>query len=203
MSHNNKAARIAKQIKEKFGDQVVVNVDRDYVWISGDTYHIKDILKRDYGARWGRKRQEWWINCTDKSKKSTNGKPAAASAKASTKKSKKPKTDENLLDFSVSWGTIVDEKSIVYGRVGIQAASIQKAKAIATRTVNDWISSETDDQRVKDRQESFRSSMSLTCKWDRIIKSEKTGLPFAMKRMGTWMGVLWFGEYILLKQVSE
>lgn len=196
MSHNNKAVRIAKQIEEKFGNQVVVNVDRDYVWIAGDTYPIKHILKQDYGAHWARKKAQWYINCTDKTK-SSNGK----SASRKTKKSSKSVVPQ--LTFNVSWGTRIDEKSIVFGRQDIQAASIQKAKAVATKTVTDWVNSESTDERVIKRQKSFKSAMGLTCRWERIQDSKKSGLPFTIKKMGTWMGVLWFGEYILLKQVSK
>lgn len=197
---------LAKEIRERFGDQITVRVDRDYVWISGDTFPIKNILRKEYGAGWAGKKQEWYINCVPRDDVNT-AKPKATKARRSTaKKKSSTKQQKSQPLFSISWGTQVDGRAIRFGVVEFNAGSLQKAKPIATKFVKDWVAMETTDEKMKTRQELIENAMSLSGpagnKWSRQQTSKKTGLPFTMKRIGQWVHV-WAGDYMLLKQLSK
>ena len=185
---------VKTELEQKFGSQIQVSVDRDWVWIDGETYSIRGDLK-SLGARWASHKGQWYIICADKSDMIPN-----TSNRKPKKKAKKPKPKVDLIRFRLSWGAPVAgyTKVLAYGSTEIEAVSEHRAKVIATQSVKAWAQQRCDDQKINSYRQQILSSMKMgNGKWKRSI-SKETNKPLYFKRLG---GMWSRGEYIALKQL--
>lgn len=176
-------------LEQQFGDQIDVSIDRDWVWVGGETYSIRNDLKL-LGAKWARNKQQWYIIC--------NGENGKTLKKNKTKK-KKAKKKVDLIRFRLSWGAYDDERLMSYGVTEIEAVSEARAKVIATQSVKGWAQPhKDDDERTIRHRQQISSAIKLgNGKWKRSISKETNKFIYFKRLGGMWSQ----GEYIALKQL--
>lgn len=195
-----------QQLQQDFGEQITISVERNWVWIGGETYPIKNQLKEKYNARFSSKRKEWYIVCSTskiipkKAAKQTSVKIPKGTNKVTKKKNGKP-----LLRYRLSWGTSRGTTKLYkYEEVEIEAVSFTRAKVLATQTVKKWAEPhEFDDEQMAARRTYIRTSLHMgnnSDRWRGEVKSKKDGKPFITKKLG---GMWSQGEYIALKLISD
>lgn len=151
---------------------LTVEMDRDWLWISGDTFPHRETLGA-LGCRYSGKRKAWYLK-PDSKQKST-----AKTAKRATKKKSEPKPN-----FEVRCGTTDSGKTVYFEKGHIFAKDWDDAKRKATRYCNDWAKPEdTDAKRY------FAGDVRLASKkrWGTIQKTKK-GTEYMVKHL-SFMGI--------------
>ena len=210
---------VKRTLEERYGDKIKLEIDRDYVWVGGQTYGIKDELKADFGAQY--RKRGWFVDCRrtlpiekqpQKSKrkrteaeqvKVREQRKVERKRKAARRKAKRPQIPD--IQFEVSWGSAdlsPNEKMRAFGKSEFDAKTFTAAKAKATQLVRLW--AEENDKKTTESLKLMRQTIHTAMqlgrgKWSQKKVSEKTGRTFAVKHLGG----MWGGGYILLKQVTD